>query len=90
MVQILENLKEASVKRLSTTAGDELDITSNLTHPMQIEAIMEMQAHAALGSRYIVEKKELYQRLTCSYQGRHRTDVVDIAKAPEYVERGYR
>lgn len=89
-MQIIENLKEASVKRLSTTSGEELDITGNLTHPMQIDAIMEMQAHAALGSKYIVEKKELYQRLTCSYGGRHRSDVVEIAKAPEWVERGFR
>lgn len=81
MSDILKGLKEISLDKLSVTGGKELDITSCFTSGDQIEFVMEAMAHSYLGSRYITERKELLERLTCSYGGRHRTDVVDIGKS---------
>ena len=80
-MEILKGLKEISLDRLSVISGKELDITSCFTNGDQIDFVMEAMAHSYLGSRYITERKELLERLTCSYQGRHRTDVVDIGKS---------
>lgn len=81
MVDIIKGLKEQSLDRLSVTSGKELDITSCFTNVAQINFVMEAHAHAYLGSRYIKERKELLERLTCSYQGLHRTNIVDIGKS---------
>lgn len=80
-MEIIKGLKEQSLDRLSIITGKELDITSCFTSTDQIEFIMEAHAHAYLGSRYIKEKKELFERLTCSYNGLHRNNVVDIGKS---------
>lgn len=85
-MDILKGLKEISLDRLSVTGGKELDITSCFTSGEQIDFVMEAMAHSYLGSRYIRERKELLERLTCSYGGRHRTDVVDIGKSNNYGE----
>lgn len=81
MPEIIKGLKEESLDRLSVTHGAELDLTANFTSPEQIMAVMEMHAHAYLGSAYVRDRCELLERLTCSFGGRHRTDIVDIGKS---------
>lgn len=83
MSEIIMDVREGAVERLSCTEGEELDITCNLTKPQQIEALMEMFALIQLGSRYMMQRKEMWQRLSCSYNGRHRSDVVEISKTPD-------
>lgn len=65
---------------MSATEGVELDLTANLTSSEQFRAIMESHAHSNLGSEYITSRVDLLKRLTCSYEGRHRSDIVAIGK----------
>lgn len=80
-MELLKTLKEQCVDKLSFTGGKELDLSANLTSGNQMRAILECHAHSYLGSRYVKDRCELLERLTCSYMGRHRTDVVEIGKS---------
>ena len=79
-MEILKGLKEQALDKLSVTKGEELDLTANFQSSKQIYAILELHAHECLGSKYVTKRKELFERLTCSYQGTHRTNIVDIGK----------
>lgn len=80
MPEILKGLKEQALDKLSVTGGKEMDLTANFNSGGQIRAILELQAHECLGSKYVKERKELLERLTCSYNGTHRSNIVDIGK----------
>lgn len=80
-MEILKGLKEQCVDKLSFTGGKELEMTSFLTSGNQVRAILECHAHSYLGSRYVRDRCEVLERLTCSFQGRHRTDLVEIGKS---------
>ena len=84
MVQIIKTLKETAVDKLSATEGKELDISANLTSADQFAVILESHAHSHLGSTYVIERCDLLKRLTNSYHGRFRTDIVEIGKTPEF------
>ncbi len=83
MATIVKTLKESALDKLSATGGKELDISANLTDPGQFEAILESHAHSQLGSTYVIERCDLLKRLTNSYGGRFRSDIVEIGKAPD-------
>lgn len=80
-MDIIKGLKEQTLDKLSVVAGKELDLTANLTSLDQMEVILECHAHAYLGSEYVKDKCELLERLSASYMGRHRQDVVDVGKS---------
>lgn len=80
-MQDFRTVKEQALDHLSVTSGDELDISCNITHSSQIEVVLESEAHSILGSQYKRENTERLLRLTCGFMGRHRSDVVEIAKA---------
>lgn len=80
-MQEFRTVKEQALDHLSVTAGDELDLSCNLTSGHQLEIVLESEAHTMLGSRYIQQVTERMLRLTCGYQARHRQDIVEIAKA---------
>lgn len=84
MVTMLKTLKETAIDKLSATEGKELDISANLTDPGQFDAILESHAHSHLGSKYVIDRCDLLKRLTNSYQGRYRSDIVQIGQTPEY------
>lgn len=84
-MEILKTLKETIVDNLSATEGKALDISANITAPEQLNAIMEAHAHSHLGSAYVIDRIDLLKRLTNSYQGRYRSDLVEIGKGPEYT-----
>lgn len=81
---IIETVREAAIRKLTVTGGPELDLAANLTSTAQMEVLLEMHAHYCLGSKYVIEKKELMERLTCAYQGRLRSDLVEVSKTPDY------
>ena len=83
MVEILKSLKEQCVDKLTATHGETLQISCNITNGKQMKYIMETHAHAYLGSQYVVARCELLERLTISYQGRGRTDLVDVGKTSD-------
>lgn len=69
---------------MSATDGAALDMACNLTSSQQLDAILESEAHRQLGSLYLTLRTERMLRLTTGYQGRHRTDIVEICKAPDF------
>lgn len=87
-MQELRTLKEQAIDHLAITDGDELDITCNLTSSQQLRIVMESEAHTFLGSKYNRQYTERMLRLTNSYQGRHRSDIVEIAKASRFDKDG--
>ena len=80
-MEILKSLKEQCVEKLTEVRGEELQIACNLTNGKQMKYILESHAHAYLGSDYVKSRCELLERLTISYQGRGRTDLVDVGKS---------
>jgi len=80
-MEILRTVKEQAIDHLTVTEGDELDITCNLTSSEQALIVLESEAHSALWSRYIPQCTERMLRLTNSFNGRHRSDLVEIARA---------
>lgn len=80
----IQSLRDKIVGKLSATEGKELEITCNLTSPKQMELFVEEMALTYLGSRYVSARADMMKRLTCSYQGRSRTDLVEIGKTPEF------
>lgn len=87
-MQELRTLKEQAIDHLAITDGDELDITCNLSSSQQLKIVLESEAHTVLGSRYIRQTTERMLRLTNSYQARHRSDIVEIAKASRFDKDG--
>lgn len=77
----LKTIKEQALDRLSATEGKELDLSCNLSSGTQLEIVLESEAHAVLGCRFYVRTTERMLRLTNGFQGRHRQDIVEIAKA---------
>ena len=84
-MQIMKTLKETAIDKLSATEGKELDISANITNPGQFDAILESHAHSHLGSKYVIDRCDLLKRLTNSYMGRYRTDIVTIGQSPEFA-----
>lgn len=87
MVTDLLTQKDRIVERLTPTEGKELEISCNLTSNKQIDIFIEQLGFSTLGSTYIIERGNLLKRLTCSFQGRNRSDLVEIGKAPEWQGR---
>ena len=84
-MQILKTLKETAIDKLSATEGKDLDISANLTSADQFDAILESHAHSHMGSKYVIDRCDLYKRLTISYMGRFRNDIVAIGQSPEFM-----
>lgn len=80
----LQGLRDKIVEKLSATKGEQLEISCNLTSNKQIDLFIEEMALTYLGSEYVTARADMLKRLTCSYQGRGRTDLVDIGKTPEF------
>ena len=83
MVQIIKDFQEVCLDKLTATGGEELEISANITSPRQLDLVMMGNVYGAHGlrSRYFANQKDSMLRLTCSYQGRCRTDVVEIGKS---------
>lgn len=80
----IQGLRDKIVNKLSQTEGKELEISCNLTSNKQLDLFVEEMALSWLGSQYISERADMLKRLTCSYMGRARTDLVEIGKTPEF------
>lgn len=77
----IKQTQDICVERLTTTDGRGLQIMANIASPAQINAMLEGHIYAFLGSRYIPDRTEMLLRLTVSYQGRGRDDLVTIARS---------
>ena len=89
MPEIIEKSpREYCLDGLSAIEGKELERSANLTSPEQFELVGEAYIYSFMKSKYVPGKNEMYLRLTLSYQGRFRNDLVEIGKAPMYQSRG--
>lgn len=80
-MELIQTLKEQALDKLCVTEGEALDETANITDAGQFKAILESHAHQQLGSTYVRRRIELLERLTCAYNGRHRSDIVAIGSS---------
>lgn len=78
------SLRDRIVNTLSATHGEQLEITTHITTPAQMELFIEEVALTYLGSEYAALRAEKMMRLACSWQGSSRQDFVEIGKTPEY------
>lgn len=79
----LKQAKDVCIDKLTSTHGEDLEITANITSQNQVRAVMEGYIGIALRSRYAIEKYQMLLRLTDSWQGRCRDDLTGIGKVPE-------
>lgn len=79
----IKQSKDVCIEKLTSTSGVDLEITANISHPSQINAVMEGYICRALNVSYGVEKYQMLLRLTDSYKGRCRDDLGGIGKVPE-------
>lgn len=80
----IQGLRDKIVDRLSATSGEQLEITCNITSNKQIDLFVEEMALNYLGSGYIKFRGDMMKRLTNSYQGKARNDLVEIGRTPEF------
>ncbi len=76
----IKQTQEICVEKLTSTKGHDLEIMANIAHPDQLDAVMEGFADAVFGSQFGVSRMEMLLRLTCSFKGRARDDLVHIGE----------
>ena len=76
--------RDKIVLKLTPTNGEELEIMCNITHAKQTDIFLEETGYTMLGSRYIIDRSNRLKRLTCSFQGKARNDLVEIGMTPEF------
>lgn len=81
----IEQTRDTVVKKLTSTRGDDLEIMSNLSHPSQINVMMEGLVSKLIGDD--VGEEEVYTLLrgTVGYRGRGRDDLTGIGKTPDQL-----
>ena len=81
----IEQTRDTVVKKLTSTRGDDLEIMSNLSHPSQINVMMEGLVSKLIGDD--VGEEEVYTLLrgTVGYRGRGREDLTGIGKTPDQL-----
>lgn len=84
MPEFLQNLRDRIVDKLSQTEGQGLEVTTRIINEKQMGLYVESMALEHLGSEYAIERSNKMMRLSCSWQGASRTELVDIGKTPEF------
>lgn len=79
----IEQTRDTIVKKLTSTRGEDLEITANITHPAQIDVVLEGLVAKVIGDDVAVEEYQTLLRSTNSWQGRCRTDLTGIGKTPD-------
>lgn len=74
----IKQTQDICVEKLTSVNGNDLEIMANLTHPNQIDVVMEGYVDAVFGSKFGVHMSEMLLRLSCSYKGRARDDLTTI------------
>lgn len=82
-MQIMKDFQEVCLDKITITDGPGLEMTANITSASQMDLMLLGNVYGRYGlrSRYFGEQHNTALRLTCSYQGRCRTDIVDIGKS---------
>mgnify|MGYP003318197658 CR=1 FL=1 len=87
MVEYIKELPEICVDNLMAVEGKKLELMANIRHHSMVEMMMEsyLYGESGLNSPFVREYNEMILRLSVGFDGRGRTDVVDIGKAPRFV-----
>jgi hypothetical protein len=82
-MDFIKDFQEVCLDKITITGGPELEMTANITSPSQFDLMLmgNVYGRHGLRSRYFQEQRNLMLRLTCSYQGRCRSDIVEIGKS---------
>lgn len=82
-MDILKDFQEVCLDKLTVTEGKELEIAANITSAKQLDVVMmgNVYGQNGLRSRYFETQKDSLLRLTCSFEGRCRSDIVEIGKS---------
>lgn len=85
-MEIIKDFQEVCLDKLTVTSGEELEISANITNPKQMDLVMMGNVYGKNGlrSRYFTQQKESMLRLTCSFQGRARSDITEIGKSVKF------
>lgn len=75
---IIEQTQDTCVRKLTVTNGIDLELMANLSHPSQVNAILEGFVDMQLGSEFGIALMETLLRLSCSMNGRARDDLKEI------------
>lgn len=77
----IKTAQEKCIEELTQIEGIKLEASANLCNSSQIAMMQEGYIYKKLRSKYVPDKVEYYLRLTLSYQGRLRDDLVRIGTA---------
>ena len=82
-MEVIKDFQEVCLDKLSVTDGPDLEMMANITSSGQFDLILMggVYGDQGLRSQYFRGQQDRCLRLTVSYQGRGRTDVVEIGKA---------
>lgn len=91
MEQLLKDMQEICLEKLTVTGGKELEMLANINSPEQMDLVLmgNIYGRNGLRSRYFGDQKDSLLRLTCSYQGRCRSDIVEIGKSVRFPMQGF-
>lgn len=79
----IEQTRDTIVKKLTVTAGAELEIMANLTSERQVNLILEGIVDAELGDTVGVAEYEAVLRASVSKGGRGREDLTTLGKVSD-------
>lgn len=77
----IKTAKEKCIEELTQIDGKKLQSSAYLVSSSQINLMLEGFIYSELKSEYVPRKMENYLRLTLSFQGRLREDLVRIGTA---------
>ena len=81
----IEQTRDTIVKKLTVTRGAELEVMSNLSHPAQINVVMEGLVSFLIGDDVGEEEVNTLLRSTVGMYGRGRDDLTGIGKTPDQL-----
>lgn len=81
----LKQTKDIAIDRLTSSSGELLEITSNITDREQITFVHTCMVGRRLGSRYMAQLGDMMLRMTIGWRGRGRDDIRDIAQSDKGV-----
>ena len=87
MVEVIKDLPEVCVDTIAATRGEELEISANITDASQIDLVMQKFLYSPYGldDPAVVAQAECLLRLTKSINGKFIDNVVEIGKAPRFM-----
>lgn len=81
-MEILQT-RDTIVNKLTSTHGEDLEISANISDAGQIDAVMEGLVAKLIGDDVGVDEYETLLRMTDSWHARCRDDLTGVGKTPD-------